>query len=238
MPRPSKRLKRSATTNNTPSTSTREEHSSPAREHDSLNGSGPISGIEPDAAMDAALLDEEVVPEAEQPLAKTKLGGGGYNSLKSFNGQYYSGMAVGGSHTWNYDGGVWHKVKTEPDLWKMDYETKKRRTRKTPERSGEPVGTEYHWLIHQHVRKVDANTYETHLEGSKYKLAHKGATSNSWSIATVKGQREREVELLEDAKRCVQQLPPVLGSEKVKVKAVKKGQQKLEDMMFKKNGIV
>lgn len=75
----------------------------------------------------------------------------------------------------------------------------------------------------QHVLKVDANTYETHLEGYKYKLAHKGATSNSWSITTVKGQREREGELLEDAKRRVQQLPPVLGSEKVKVKAVKKG---------------
>lgn len=40
----------------------------------------------------------------------------------------------------------------------------------------------------------------------------------------------------EDAKRCVQQLPPVLGNGKVKVKTVEKGQQKLEDMMFRKNG--
>ncbi|KAG8414381.1 hypothetical protein J3459_014768 [Metarhizium acridum] len=59
-------------------------------------------------------------------------------------------MAVGGSHTWNYDGGVWHEVKAEPDLWKINYETKKRRARKAPERSGAPVGTEYHWLIVAH----------------------------------------------------------------------------------------
>jgi hypothetical protein len=51
------------------------------------------------------------------------------------------------------------------------------------------------------VRKVDANTYETHLTGSKYKLAHKTATSSAWSIPTVRGQRERELELLEDAQR-------------------------------------
>lgn len=156
MPRHWKRLRRSASANSTLSTSTREEHLSPAYEHDSLNGSGPISSSEPDAAMDPTLLDEAVIPEAEQPLAKTKasgshaVGGGGYNSLKSFNGQYYSGIAVGGSHTWNYGGGVWHEVKTEPDLWKINYETKKRRARKAPERSGLPVGTGYHWLIVAH----------------------------------------------------------------------------------------
>ncbi|KAK0763233.1 hypothetical protein N5P37_004219 [Trichoderma harzianum] len=203
----------------------------------------PIDEV--DVAMDPRdpiMIDEEEIPEAEQiPANKDGLsrayafGAGGYNSLKSFNGQYYSGMAVGGSHTWNYDGGVWHEVKEEPDLWKIDYKTNKRRAKKAPEKSGAPVGTEYHWLIvaHQHVRKIDANTYETNLEGSKYKLAHKGAASNTWSIPTVKGQREREVELLEDAKRRVQGLPPVLGSEKAKVKSVEKGQQKLEDILSK-----
>jgi len=47
-------------------------------------------------------------------------GGGGYNALKTHNGQVYSGMAVGGSHTWNYDQGVWKETKEEPDLWKVD----------------------------------------------------------------------------------------------------------------------
>ncbi|KAM0258116.1 hypothetical protein ACHAQJ_004021 [Trichoderma viride] len=245
MPPPSKRLRRSNITGSASPSSPRRAHSSLSHGDENPAGNSPTPSDEDNAAidpMDPILLDEEVMSEAEQSPANKKaasqayaIGGGGYNSLKSFNGQYYSGMAVGGSHTWNYDGGVWHEVKEEPDLWKMDYKTNKRRAKKAPERSGAPVGTEYHWLIvaHQHVRKIDANTYETNLEGSKYKLAHKGATSNSWSIPTIKGQREREVELLEDAKRRVQGLPPVLGSEKVKVKVVEKGQQKLEDMLSK-----
>ena len=40
---------------------------------------------------------------------------------------------------------------------------------------------------------------------------------------------------MEDAKRRVQGLPPVLGSEKVKVKTAEKGQQKLEDLFSKGN---
>lgn len=85
----------------------------------------------------------------------------------------------------------------------------------------------------QIVKKIDANTYETHMTGSKYKLAHKLASSNSWSIPTVKGQREREIELLEDAKRRVQGLPPVLASEKVRVIKEEKGQQKLDRLFLK-----
>jgi hypothetical protein len=77
-------------------------------------------------------------------------GGGGYNALKTFNGQVYSGMAVGGSHTWNYDQGVWKETKEEPDLWKVDYRTTKRRARNAPKGSGAPIGTEYHWLIVAH----------------------------------------------------------------------------------------
>lgn len=88
----------------------------------------------------------------------------------------------------------------------------------------------------QHVKKLDANTYETHLTGSKYKLAHKGASSNSWSIPTVKGQREREIELLDDAKRRVQGLPPVLAGEKVKVEKREKGQQKLDSLFANVKG--
>ena len=82
--------------------------------------------------------------------------------------------------------------------------------------------------ILEHVRKIDANTYETHLKGSKYKLAHKSVTSGSWSIPTVKGQRKRELELLEDAQRRVQGLPPVVASEKVKSDQREKGQQSID----------
>ncbi|KAL2849584.1 hypothetical protein BJY01DRAFT_142587 [Aspergillus pseudoustus] len=192
--------------------------------------------------------DEEMPEETEQTLGGPDEGGGekagkrrafagGYNALKSYKGQYYSGMAVGGSHNWNYDQGVWKETKEEPDLWRIDYRTNKRRARRAPQGSGAPVGTEYHWLIvgHQHVKKVDANTYETVLEGSKYKLAYKSANSNTWSVPTVKKQREREVELLEDARMRVQGLPPV--SEKVKVEKQEKGQKKL-DAMFAQGNIV
>lgn len=104
-------------------------------------------------AFDPALLDEEEVPS--QPTSTTtspasRYTPGGYNALKSFNGQVYSGMAVGGSHTWNYDQGVWKETKTEPDLWKIDFETKKRRAKNAPENSGAMVGTEYHWLVVAH----------------------------------------------------------------------------------------
>lgn len=158
---------------------------------------------------------------------------GGYDAVKSHNGQFYKGMQVGGSHVWNYQPGVWKETKEEPDLWKIDFSTLKKRAKNAPNGSGAPVGTEYHWLIvaHQYVTKTDANTYETHLVGSKYKLAHKNAGSASWSINTVKKQREREIELLDDAKRRIEGLPPVLGVEKVKVtKTPERGQKSLDSM--------
>lgn len=103
--------------------------------------------------LDPASLDEEIPAHVDGPGITTGsyvAGVSGYNALKSFNGQVYSGMAVGGSHVWNYDKGVWKETKVEPDLWKIDYETTKRRGRKAPEGSGAPVGTEYHWLIVAH----------------------------------------------------------------------------------------
>lgn len=105
--------------------------------------------------------DEEMPEETENTIdpdtgkaakrtAEYALGGGGYNALKSYKGQMYSGMAVGGSHTWTYDQGTWKETKEEPDLWRIDYQTNKRRARKAPTGSGAPVGTEYHWLIVGH----------------------------------------------------------------------------------------
>lgn len=64
-------------------------------------------------------------------------------------------------------------------------------------------------------------------------MAYKSADSNSWSVPTIKKQREREVELLEDAKLRVQGLPPV--SEKVKVEKQEKGQKKLDAMFTQGN---
>jgi hypothetical protein len=110
-----------------------------------------------------SLLDDEEYSQEEDQvddvvaLPKQVYGiGSRYNDLKTHNGQPYSGMAIGGSHTWNYEPGVWKETKEEPDLWRIDYQTNKRRTRNAPEGSGAPVGTEYHWLIVGHQVRVDS----------------------------------------------------------------------------------
>lgn len=105
--------------------------------------------------VETALLDEEENPvevgEADTVITPSKEPfRGGYNALKSHEGQLYSGMAIGGSHTWNYEPGLWKETKEEPDRWRIDYQTNKRRTRNAPKGSGAPVGTEYHWLIVGH----------------------------------------------------------------------------------------
>ena len=115
-------------------------------------------------SVEIALLDEEEIPDefedaiAGPPEMSARSGAsgpgytssGGYNALKSFKGQVYSGMSIGGFHTWNYDQGVWKETKEEPDLWKINFETTKRRARNAPKGSGAPVGTEYRWLIVAH----------------------------------------------------------------------------------------
>ena len=108
--------------------------------------------------MDPILLDEEENAlqegEAENMVTAPKQPYTRYNDLKKFNGQLYSGMAIGGSHTWNYDPGTWKETKEEPDLWRIDYQTNKRRARNAPRGSGAPVGTEYHWLIVGHQVRI------------------------------------------------------------------------------------
>jgi hypothetical protein len=107
-------------------------------------------------------------------------------------------MRVGGTHQWYYDKGEWKEKKITPDKWEFTYATNKRRAWQAPEGSGVPVGTEYHWylLAHQNVRKLDANSYTTSMEGFKYKLAHKRAEKGKWS-STDYAQKERLIQILE-----------------------------------------
>lgn len=120
-----------------------------------------------------------------------------YNQYKFFEGQQYTGMKIGRSHKWYYDKGEWRDHKITPDLWEIEYHVTKRRAGKAPEGSGVPVGTEYHWYIlgHQHVRKLDANSYSTTLTGLKYKLAHKRFDKEKWNISDA-AQRKRLIKLL------------------------------------------
>ena len=117
---------------------------------------------------------------------------------KDFEGKKYTGMRVGGTHQWYYDKGEWKEKKITPDKWEFTYATNKRRAWQAPEGSGVPVGTEYHWylLAHQNVRKLDANSYTTSMEGLKYKLAHKRAEIGKWS-STDYSLKERLIQVLE-----------------------------------------
>jgi hypothetical protein len=126
-------------------------------------------------------------------------------------------MKVGRSHHWHYDKGDWKETKMTPDLWTISYSVVKRRAGKAPKGSGVPVGTEYHWYIlaHQLVKKLDANSYTTSLTGYKYKLSHRRADKEKWSI-TEKGERKRLVKFLEDMISKLEKDPVErLGSEKI-----------------------
>lgn len=135
-------------------------------EHDSPGSMASLESIDP------ALLDEEENPLeegiADNIVAPSKqqyaTGGAGYNSLKTHEGQLYAGMAVGGSHTWNYEPGTWKETKEEPDRWRIDYQTKKLRARNAPKGSGAPVGTEYHWLIVGHQVRGSPKYVHLHLK--------------------------------------------------------------------------
>jgi len=122
-----------------------------------------------------------------------------YNAVKEFDGRKYTGMRVGGSHSWYYRQGEWEEVKVAPDKWQFTYAVNKRRKWDAPEGSGAPVGTEYHWYIlaHQKVRKLDANEYTTSMTGTKYKLAHRRVARGEWS-ASGRDQLRRLVTILEE----------------------------------------
>jgi hypothetical protein len=118
-----------------------------------------------------------------------------YDDLKEFRGKVYSGMPVGGEHIWEYPHGIWREQKTAPDRWVFSFSSLKTRGRKAPEGSGVPVGTGYHWFIlaHQKVRKLDKDTYETSMEGVKFKVAHKRPHWRDWSTEYPDHEPEREI---------------------------------------------
>jgi len=122
-----------------------------------------------------------------------------YDRFKEYEGQRYTGMKIGRTHSWNYDSGRWKEKKITPDLWQINYAVTKRRAGRAPEGSGVPVGTEYHWYIlaHQNVAKLNANDYTTSLAGLKFKIAHKRTDTEKWS-ATEKTQRKRMIRFLQD----------------------------------------
>lgn len=124
-----------------------------------------------------------------------------YDDLKEFEGQRYTGMSVGGEHRWTYPNGRWRERKVAPDRWEFTFSSMKERERSAPEGSGVPPGTQFHWylLAHQRVRKVDAGSYTTFMEGVKYKVAHKRPHWRKWSdeYPDRRPERQRLIEILE-----------------------------------------
>jgi hypothetical protein len=118
-----------------------------------------------------------------------------YDDLKEFQGKVYSGMPIGGTHVWEYPHGVWQERKVAPDRWVFSFLSEKKRARRAPEGSGALPGTQYHWFIlaHQRVRNVDRDTYETIMEGVKYKVSHKRPHWRGWSTEYPDHEPEREI---------------------------------------------
>ena len=106
-----------------------------------------------------------------------------YSDVKSFNGKPYSGMSVGLSHDWIYPNGTWHETKVRPDKWNFNFKSRKTRRNPAPRGSGAEPGSGYHWYIvaDQRVRKVDKDSYETLMEGLKFKVGHKRPYWKKWS---------------------------------------------------------
>ena len=122
-----------------------------------------------------------------------------YNKFKTFGGKTYTGMAVGRSHKWYYDKGIWRDTKITPELWSISYAVTKRRAGHAPKNSGASVGTDYHWFIlaHQNVEKLNADDYSTAMTGLKFKLAHKRADKKKWSLSG-KTQRKHLIDFLKE----------------------------------------
>ena len=126
-----------------------------------------------------------------------------YDDLKVFDGEEYSGMPVGGRHTWHYTDALWRETKVAPDAWEFTLTSVKKRDRPAPAGSGAAVFSEYHWylLAHQWARKIDTDSYTTFMSGMKYKVAHKRPHWRAWS-STYPGrdaERDRIVGILEAA---------------------------------------
>jgi hypothetical protein len=147
-----------------------------------------------------------------------------YNHYKIYQGKQYTGMTIGRSHKWYYDKGIWIDKKITPDKWLINFEVTKRRAGTAPEGSGVPVGTEYHWYIlaHQMVKKLDANSYSTSLNGVKFKLAHKRKGKDKWNI-TDHTQRNHLVKILKGyiAELEKESIEDFIESEKNTIKKVK-----------------
>jgi hypothetical protein len=80
-----------------------------------------------------------------------------------------------------------------PGRGKFQFFSTKTRNKPLPLGSGCDLGTQYHWLVvtNQCVRKIDADSYKTFMNGLKFKVGYKKPNWRDYSY-TYPGQENRE----------------------------------------------
>ncbi|MFW9866380.1 MAG: hypothetical protein ACFFEN_09825 [Candidatus Thorarchaeota archaeon] len=125
-----------------------------------------------------------------------------YDILKKYNNKIYSGMRVGGSHSWNYTDGKWIETKIAPDKWNIRFESLKTRLRPAPKNSGAHINTKFHWYIlaDQIATKIDENSYMTSMKGIKFKVGHKRPNWRmfSYNYPEQDSYKEHVIKILEE----------------------------------------
>ena len=142
-----------------------------------------------------------------------------YEQPKQFNGKTYIGMKVGNVHNWDYQDATWRERKVSPEQWTFKYNAIKKRKVDAPEHSGAPVNTQYHWLIiaEQKVNKLNANQYNTNMQGIKLKLGHKRPYWKHFSYE-YDGQEtinSKAVRFITNAAQAWEQIRKITNNEKI-----------------------
>src|SRR2546428_9422095 len=79
-----------------------------------------------------------------------------YDDLKEFDGETYTGVAVGGEHTWLYPNGLWRGEEVAAPPSGIHRPTIKKRGAGAPPRSGLPAGARQQLAnpARPHVRRI------------------------------------------------------------------------------------
>jgi hypothetical protein len=106
-------------------------------------------------------------------------------------------MRVGGTHHWYYErrmeGGKWHLINGNLLMLQIREELGMPQKAQALLLEQNIIGI----FAHQNVRKLDANTYTTSMDGLNYKLAHKRVGIKRWSL-TQNAQRDLLIKILEE----------------------------------------
>ncbi|MFW9874797.1 MAG: hypothetical protein ACFFG0_16945 [Candidatus Thorarchaeota archaeon] len=126
-----------------------------------------------------------------------------YDTLKIHGNKIYTGMKIGGSHSWNYNNGKWYETKKTPEKWTFTFDSLKTRITPAPKNSGVARKTKFHWYIiaDQVATKIDENSYMTSMKGVKFKIGHKRPYWRTFSYNypnALYTQKERVIQILEE----------------------------------------